>query len=223
MLEIYTIVKDHGPVGLMLALLLFISHRVLGESIKLLVEKAKLHFFVKRQASMVMHAFFTEIDTILEVEIRSSMYYPTKPIRQMLFKDLLIVSLTSLREVAATIALEDQRKWTTAQWVYNMRKHLNEINSIYIKKAQDLGIPPIVYERYSEWYFERLHLMNSIIEQIGASDMAPTVEGKTSTVLMMFNLFVVTVMAGCYDTMNTLNGEITGIPYKGGSVEPLHD
>lgn len=223
MLDIFTIIKDHGLQGLILALMIFIVYRILGESIKVLVERTKLRFFIKRQANMAMHAFFTEIDTILAVEVNSSVFYTHKPVRQMLLRDLLTISLTSLREVAAAIAIEKQSEWTTAEWVFNMRKHLNVINLTYIKKAQDIGIPPIVYEKYSEWYFDRLHLMHSIIDQIGASDMAPTIEGKTSTVLMMFNLFVVTTMAGCHETMNSLNGELTGLIYKGGSIEPLHD
>lgn len=221
MLETLEILKAYGWKGLVLAVVLFVGYKLINDGVTAVSEKIKNKMLEKRQERLSMHAFFNSMNYILNVEIHSLNIFPDKPVRQALTKDLIFCSLSSMHEVAEKIIKTDHTGWSKAEWTFQMRTMLNEMNTLFLAKCFAKGIPQVVYMKYLEWYFDRLNHMRALVDQIAASELSPTPESKTSTLLLLFNLFITTMMGDCESAMNELNGEITGIAYNGGVIEPL--
>lgn len=221
MLEALNILKSYGWKGLILALIFATVYKLATVGISAATDKIKSKLVEKRKACLSMHAFFTSMNYILNVEIHALNVFPDKPVRQALTKDLIYCSLSSMHEVAEKMVKIDHTEWSKAEWTFQMRNMLNDMNTTFRNKAHTTGIPEIVYMKYLEWYFDRLNHMRTLVDQIAASDLSPTPESKTSTLLLLFNLFITTMMGDCESAMSELNGEITGINYRGGLIEPL--
>lgn len=215
------ILKEYGWQGLLLGAVLFLLYSFLGEGLKTLSEKAKNKLLQKKEAQLKMHAFFNAMSYSLNVEIQAMTLFNDKPIRQTLLKDLVYCSLASVEEVAERIAETDHSKWNYTEWNYEMRSALNEMNTEFVQKCVNRGMPEIVYKKYLVWYFERLNYMRIFIDQIAGTESYATPESKTSALFLMFNLFLVTFIGDAERTLKELNGEISGLHYKGGIVEPL--
>lgn len=215
------ILKEYGWQGLLLGAVLFLLYSFLGEGLKTLSEKAKNKLLQKKEAQLKMHAFFNAMSYSLNVEIPAMTLFNDKPIRQTLLKDLVYCSLASVEEVAERIAETDHSKWNHTEWNYEMRSALNEMNTEFVQKCVNRGMPEIVYKKYLVWYFERLNYMRIFIDQIAGTESYATPESKTAALFLMFNLFLVTFIGDAERTLKELNGEISGLYYKGGIVEPL--
>ena len=221
MLEILNILKQYGWAGLGLALVLFVVYKFVSEWSKDLFENLKLKLEAKRQESLSMHTFFNTINYVLNVELQALNVFNNKPVRQALTKDLIFCSPTSMHEIAEKMVAADQTNWSKAEWRFQMLNHLNDMNTSFLNMCHAKGIPQPVYMKYLDWYFERLTRLRQMVDRIENSPQTPTPESKTSTLLLLFSLFITTMMGDCESAMHELNGEITGIAYRGGIVEPL--
>lgn len=221
MLEILNILKQYGWTGLALGLILFIVYKLATEWSKDLFENIKLKLAEKRQENLSMHTFFNTINYVLNVELHALNVFQNKPVRQALTKDLIFCSLASMYEIAEKIVKADQSNWSKAEWRFQMLNHLNDMNTSFLNMCHAKGIPQQVYMKYLDWYFERVVRLRQMVDQIENSAQTPTPESKTSTLLLLFSLFITTMMGDCESAMNELNGEITGLVYKGGIIEPL--
>lgn len=223
MIEIFDILKVYGWKGLLLSTILFVAYKIGAEWLKNLTDKARARAIAKKQSRLNMHVFFNAMSYILNVEIHSMSIFPDKPVRRELTKDLMYTALVSMHEIAETMANLDYDNISNAEWMFQNRKLLNEMQTLFLNKCLVKGIPPVVYSKYTDWYFTRLRHMREMVDHIGTNDTYPTPEIKTSTFLLMLNLFITTIMADCVAAMHALNGEITGLSYKSGTIEALHD
>lgn len=223
MLEIFNILRDYGWKGLIVAGLLFGLYKIISLWITSFTKTAKIKLFERRQEKLIMHSFFNDINYMLNVEVFSLVVFPDKPVRQALTKDLIMCSLTSMHEAAEKMANADHSEWDRPQWTFHMRSMLNEMNTMFLNKCVQRGIPEIVYGKYLEWYFRRLNTMRSLVDRVSFNEKYPTLESKTSAVFEILTMFTVTMMGDCRAAMEELNGELTGLTYHGGIIEPLHD
>lgn len=221
MIDVLNIIREYGWGGLFLIALLITTYKIVGV---LLISASKTIQFKslgKRQENLSKHAFFNSIRYILNVEIYAIDTFKDKPVRQALTRNLMICSLTAMHDVAEIIINKDHSKLSKYEWTYEVLLALNQMNSLFLNECQSRGIPQIVHTKYIVWYLDRLSHMRALVDQISASEMAPTAESKTSMLLLLFTLFITTMMGDCETTMHDLNGEITGIPFSGGTIEPL--
>lgn len=221
MLDLLNVLKTYGWQGFILGVLLFALHKLFGDGVSAVSEKIKLKILERRQSRLSMHVFFTSMSYMLNVELHSLVFFPDKPVRQALTKDLIYCSLSSMNEVAEKIIQMDHTGWSRAEWTFQIRNKLNEMNTLFLNKCQSKGIPEVVYMKYLDWYFERLNHMRSLVDQVASSELSPTPESKTSTLLLLFSLFITTMMGDCESALSELNGDITGMIYNGGIIEPL--
>lgn len=215
------ILKEYGWTGLIVAGGILLLYTLVGESLKALSEKARNKLLQKKEVKLKMHAFFNAMSYTLNVEIPAMTLFNDKPVRQMLMKDLVYCSLASVEEVTERIAETDHSEWNYSEWNYEMRSALNDMNTEFIQKCINRGMPEVVYKKYLVWYFERLNYMRIFIDQIAGTASYATPESKTSALFLVFNLFLVTFVADAEKTLQELNGEISGLSYKGGIVEAL--
>ena len=221
MLEILNVVKEYGWGGLIVAIILIGGYKLIGETLTEISIRTKNKILNRSVVKLKQHAFFNAINYSLNVEIPAMNIFPSRPVRQILIKDLIYCSLASVEEVAQKIANTNHDGWNHATWNYEMRSALIEMNTSFIDKCDNRGMPQTVYRKYLVWYFDRLNHMRIMIDQISGSEIYSTPESKTSALLLSFNLFLVTMVADAERTLKSLNGDITGLMYKGGSIEPL--
>lgn len=221
MLELITILQSYGWAGLILAFSLFVIYKMFNVSINLFFNKMKMRFVETRQIRLLMHSIFSTIKYAIDIESLSLVIFKGKPVRQALIRELLICSLTALEDVATKIAKEDHKGWSNTKWAYNMKMYINELHTLFVNRAISHGIPKEVYLKYMDWYFYRLSYLRNMIDHISSDPAYPSPEIKTSTLLLFLSLMVGTIMADCEETLKNLNGEITGLEYNGGIIEPI--
>ena len=221
-LELITILKGYGWAGIILAFALFALYKAFNVSLMILGRKFQNRFIESRKKKLLLHPFFTTIQHALDVDMHSSEFFADKPVRERLMKDLINCSLSSMQEVAHKMASENYSGWTDARWSYRMKLYLTEAHSLFINKCILQGIPKVVYMRYMEWFFVHMDYMRTAVDQISSDSTYPTLETKTSTILLFFSLIISTLMADSEETLLSLNGEITGMSYNGGIIEDIH-
>jgi len=213
--------KQYGWGGLLLAGVLYVGYKFIGDWVKDFSERTKKKLMQRREVKLKMHAFFNAISYALNVEIPAMTVFRQKPNRQLLLKDLIYCTVASMGEVSENITNMNHTDWNHTQWNYEMRAAINEMNILFIEKCINKGIPEVVYKKYLVWYFERLNHMRIIVDQIAGAETYPTPEIKTSTLFLAFNFFLVTMIADAEKTLKELNGDITGISYRGTTIEAL--
>lgn len=222
-LELLDILKTYGWKGLILIIAIFVIYKITSDLAASIVEKIKILLFHKRQERLCMHAFFNSINYILDVEIHTLNIFPAQPVRRALTKDLIVCSLTSMLEVATKMIKTTNKKWSGREWAHHVHNMLNDMDSLFLNKCMIKGIPRPVYIKYLEWYLIRINHLRTTVDHIAISKLSPTPASKTFTLLMLFNLFVTTMMGDCETAVYELNGDITGLIYQGGVIEPLSD
>lgn len=221
MLDILTIIKEYGWTGLLAGFLLYFAYRSIAEIAKAIGNKAKESMTQKKYIALKKHVFFNSMDYALNVEIHGLSLFHGKPIRQALLRDLMYCALVSMEEVSERIAEMDQSNWTDAEWIYQIKNQLNDMNVIFVARCIKMGIPEVVYNKFAEWHYPRLDKLRTMVDNIVSNGRNPTAETKTSSLFMLFNLFISVMMGDCKRTLQQLNGDITNMQYKGGLIEPL--
>lgn len=222
MLELITILKGYGWAGVILAFTLFAIYKAFNVSLLILARKIHNKFSDNKQKKLLMHPFFTTIQHAIDVDTYSSDFFHDKPIREKLMRDLIKCSLESMQDIAIKMANENYSGWSDVRWGYRMKLYITEAHSIFIHKCILMGIPKIVYARYMDWFFTRLNYMRLAVDQISTDSTYPTLETKTSTILLFFSLTISALMVDSEETLLSLNGEITGKTYGGGIIESIH-
>ncbi len=194
MIDIFDILKLYGWKGLVLFAIFFVAYKIGSEWFKSLADKVKARAIAQKQSRLNMHVFFNAINYILNVEIHSMHIFSDKPVRKEITKDLMYTALVSMHEIAETMANLDYDNMSNAEWVFQNRKLLNEMQTLFLNKCIVKQIPTTIYTKYTEWYFVRLQHLREMVDHIGTNDTYPTPEIKTATPLLMLNLFITTIM-----------------------------
>lgn len=218
--ELSEILKEYGWTGLFGISLMYFLYKMSGELVKHLFNKIK-KTFSKPEKDLTLHSFFIAIDYAINVEIESITVFPDKPVRQMITKDLMNCTLNSMKETTLNMTKNHNDQWSINQWTFEMKNMINDMNSKFIIKCISKNIPNVIYVKHLEWYSQRLNYMTNLVDQLAVSDLSTSIKHKTDVLLMLFNLFVSTMMADCETTMTELNGEITGLIYNGRAIEPF--
>lgn len=219
--EVIDIIRNYGWRGALVMIVVTVTVKTLGELSKLAVKQIRIRRVEKNQIQLNLHSFFTSVNYTLNVEIASMSPFKDMPVRNALSRDLMYCTISTMKEAGERIAAMDQRGWTHEYWTYEMRNQMNVIHVSFIDKCRDRRIPLVVVSRYQEWYFLRLSFMMNIIDSISASEGSYTATGKTSSLLLSMKLLITTMMGDCERVMLGLNGELTGMEYAGGILEPL--
>lgn len=212
--------NKYGWQGLVVSAVLYFALKIITNNINN-INLSLSKIYKKSDISLENHSFFNAINYALNVELHAITVFANKPIRQAIVKDLIYCSLSTLEEICETISKIDHSGMDYAKWNFAMRSNINSMDQMFIKKCNDRGIPPVVYLKYFQWYGYRMEKMREFIDQISGSKRFSVIETKTYALLMMFHMFVSVMMADAECAMNSLNGEITGLPYKGGFIEAL--
>jgi len=178
----------------------------------------KTEFSVHDQ--LANHQFFSNLAFKLDNEIHSlTLNNKTTPIRQKLFRKLLELKLISIQAVVETIISEDMENMNPYQWagfitgeIYKGDKHLETITL----KA---GIPSIVVSKFMVWQMRTVELLTNYVNDLAISTVYSSNMARTNTLLYLLSLQLITIIGDAEKTLGELNGEISGLVYKGEEIE----
>lgn len=177
--------------------------------------------FKKKEYSndLKFHSFFNNAEYRMLVEIPSLELFSNKPVRQKIFRDLLYIECKTIYDICFEIAKLDMSEWTEEQWKTEISKKVGEILSTFIKKSRDEGIPEIVIEKYNKWHNGSFELLFNYISLLGNETIYTSNIMRTNTFFLIMNLLLITTLADAERSLKEINGEITGLVYKGKKIE----
>lgn len=165
------------------------------------------------------HQFFTNARYRLISDIPNLDIFPDKPVRQEMVRDMMHAHISALYELSLEFVSNDIKAWTTEQWANEATNLIGRVNQEFERRVMDEGMPKIIIEKYNRWRASTSSTVFEYINGIAVSKMYETNYGRTNTLLILFNLVLVTTIGNAEQTLAELNGEISGIKYKNGIIE----
>lgn len=220
--EIFNLIADYGWPAIIPIIIIFIFWRLISAFFKNKLSTFNFfHFFKKKETNndLKFHSFFNNAEYRMLVEIPSLDLFNNKPVRQKIFKDLLYIECKAIYDTCYDIAKLDMSSWSDSQWSIEISKKVNEILTIFIKKSREEGIPDLVIERYNKWHNGSFELLFNYINLLGSESIYTNNIMRTNTFFLIMNLLLITTIADAERSLKELNGEISGLKYKGKTIE----
>lgn len=165
------------------------------------------------------HTFFNNTEYRMMAEIPTLELCPNKPVRQQIFRDLLLIESKVIHDVCSEIIKIDMSDWSQEQWITELSKKVSEILYRFNKKCLEEGIPEIVLSKYNKWHVSNYSMLFDYVTILGNSDVYHNNSARLNTFLLIMNLMLSTCIADAERTLKNLNGEITGKIYKNMKIE----
>lgn len=181
------------------------------------LKKTEIHPIQK--ISLDTHELFPKFQKLLYVEIPYLDLLPSKPVKQRMFRDLLIYFVKTVQEECIEMAKIDRDDWSQDKWVVEITNHANRIVHNFKIHCIDNGIPEIVFEKFNRWNQQTLDLLYDHIANIGNSDMYHSNTERTNTLFLIIGLLILVTIGDAEKTIKELNGEVAGKNYKGFTIE----
>ena len=201
--EAIKVLGEHGWA----AVILFIFGGVLIRflSVQISVWKARsvdqiMKLELRRQSELKNHQFFANIHFRLHSEIPTLTLNKDQPVREDLFRTLLTVTLISLKEIIDTV-VGSNLDGTPSEWATNVNREMQKHDRMIEEKAVQEGIPLILISRYIVWKRNSDEVLNNYVNDLAISEVYVTNLARTNTLLV------------------GLNGEISGMTFKGKLIE----
>lgn len=174
----------------------------------------------KSENSLKYHPFFSNAEYRLEVEISNMELIPDKPIRDRICRDLLEITVRNIyticNEIANDTSLDD---WSNEKWTDEITQKINLIAINTEIEAERYDIPDVVIRKFSKWNSKTIESLKDYVLMLGQSKLYSTNVAKTNTLLFIMNLLLVTTLGDAERTLREINGELTGLIYKGNTIE----
>lgn len=160
--------------------------------------------------------FFNDRYRILKIEIPNLELTVDQPVRDRLFKDLLTLSFTLIYETADKIVNDPGlADWSAQEWMERISQFVNSLLRKTEERAHKAQIPDIVIKKYLRWQVESVESLNEYILLLGNSKLYSTSIAKTNTLLLIMNLMLECTLGDADQELSSINGELTGLNYKG--------
>lgn len=136
--------------------------------------------------------------------------------RQMIFRDLLFIKFKTFREKVFDIEKRPDFNTLNRRELYSLIVDcLYETIQRYEERALTSGIPPIVIEKFNEWHNTTVEFALKSAELITQSPVYKTNTDVICGMYLLHAAMLEVTIAEAEKTLTDLNGEITGIEYKG--------
>ena len=220
--ELFKLYVDYGWTAVFLTVVLAALTWFFTVNIKVWRQRAKDDYDRRellKQDELTQHQFFANLDFKLNTEIPTMVLDNKQPIRQKLFRKLLVVTLLSLKEIINTIITSDIDSMSPSQWSMFVLSELNQIERSLEEKALKEGIPNILVSKYLVWEKKSALILKDYITDLAISELYPNNLVRTNTLLFLLNLKLITIVGDAERSLRDLNGELTGLSYNGDTIE----
>lgn len=217
------ILSEYGLAGFLVLALSTVALRILtkdyksslGNFINLMGQDEP----VEKQTELKYHPFFSSAHYKIVAEIPVLELSPNKPVKQMMFRDILTIYIKSMLDTCSEIIELDMTGWSGEKWSNEVSKNLNRLVTDFHKNAIAAGIPDAALFKFSKWHYPTLEMLYEYITMLGTSSIYSTNQTRTSTFLLMMNLLLVTTLGDAERSLKELNGEVGGKMYKNQILE----
>jgi len=222
--ELINIVLEYGWVAaviviLSLGLIKYIIGHLSVWAKRKTVPTEKNDYAIENHSDLKLHPFFANVDYKLNVDIPTMEFDSDKPIRRKLARQLLCLTIQSYRNAACTLAHENMNGWSSEKWTSEvMRVFTTAMRSLEIESRED-GIPDIIIQKFVRWNGKTRDTLHDYVAMLGSSRSYKTNLAKTNTLFLVMNILLVSTLGDAERTLKELNGEITGLEYKGSTLE----
>lgn len=171
---------------------------------------------LSNEKMLEFHPLFTNSHYRYLIEIPALDLIPDKPNREKVFKDLLIIAVKIVYEVASElIASENLKSWTSEEWVDIVSKAINKMVILAEERAKAANIPDLVIRKFLKWHAESVAQLHEYVLLLANSKLYNTNLSKMNTLLLMLHLLIVTILGDAERVIADINGEISGLNYNG--------
>ncbi len=135
--------------------------------------------------------------------------------RQLLFRDILQLKFKQFRnyvENSSALITEDM---TGQEMFHVVVEQFNDAVDSYEQEAINRGIPEVVMVKYGEWQLRSYEFTLRATEMICLSQGYGTNESRMQAIYSLITAMMELTIAEAEKTLTELNGELTGIEYKG--------
>lgn len=167
-----------------------------------------------KKNELKFHSFFTNAEYRLVAEIPSLEILPDKPVKEQMFKDLIMLQTKVIYESCRDIIDVEFDDWSSDQWQNEISKKITEMISTIYMRAKAEGIPEIVIAKYNRWNIASFEMLYEYVKILGTSTTYSDNITRTNTLLLIMNLMLVTIVADAEKSLKELNGEVAGKTYK---------
>lgn len=215
---ILTLLSTYGTPAILAIIIIYIIWLVLTSFLS-----AKLKNFFSGTSSqdeskkneLKFHTFFSNAEYRIVAEIPSLEIMPEKPVKERMYKDLILIETKVIYDSCLEIIDMDFADWSAEQWQNAIAKKVTDMISTISKKCREEGIPDIVIIKYNRWNMASFDMLYEYIKILGMSATYPDNLTRTNTLLIIMNLLLVTIVADAEKSLRELNGEVAGKQYKG--------
>jgi hypothetical protein len=217
------ILSEYGLTGFILVLVVTVAFKVLmneyygslGKFAKSLSGPAA----ESGAAELRYHPFFSSAHYKIIAELPTLELSPTKPVKQMMFRDILTIYIKTMIDTCSEIVESDMSGWSGEKWSNEVSKHMNCLVTDFHTNALAAGIPDAALSKFSKWHYPTLEMLYEYIVMLGNSNIYATNLARTNTFLLMMNLLLVTTLGDAERSLKELNGEVSGKMYKNEILE----
>lgn len=137
------------------------------------------------------------------------------PGRQMLFRDILQLKFLQFREYVQSAGNSVTESMSGQEMFHVVVEQFNDAVDKYEQEAINRGVPEVVMVKYGEWQLRSYEFTLRATEMICLSQGYGTNESRMQAIYSLITAMMELTIAEAEKTLTELNGELTGIEYKG--------
>lgn len=171
-------------------------------------------------SSLIRDAFFAKTQHRIMVEIPMLDLIPHKPVRERLFKDLLVVAFQTIHNAMLEfVSNESLPTWSTEEWQEKAAMAVTAIIVSTEDSARRIQIPELAIRKFLKWHTLHVDQIHDYIRQLGNSKLHDTPMAKTSILLLIMDLLLVSVLGDGERVIDEISGDLLGLSYRGLPIE----
>lgn len=137
------------------------------------------------------------------------------PGRQLLFRDILRLKFMNFKIFIEEIEFKYDNEMTGQQLFHIFSEAFNETVDAYEREAISHNIPEVVMSKYGEWQFKSYEYTMKATELICSSNGYGSNTARMNAIYSLITAMMELTVAEAEKTLTMLNGELTGVEYKG--------
>ena len=164
------------------------------------------------------HAFFQKVDYILryklpDIKLNYKGTYCAG--RTAMFRDMLITKFELWRDMISDICTSDYEHMSNADIRQMFTQETLDLVTQYETKWQQNGVPKVVVSKFHEWHDNHAEMFLGTVDSITLGACFGSQREIINAILEMNMLMVLLTLLDAEKTLGDLNGEISGLEYKG--------
>lgn len=221
--NVLAIIADYGLLGgISIVLVIFVGfilYKFIVAKIDIWATKKKSNTTNMIKDNLKYHSFFTDAKYKLSIEIPNIEFNPNEPVRQRLFRTLIRLRVQTIMDKVTEFVGRDMDSWGADQWANEFNDMITNTITEFDRRAREEGVPDVVISKFNRWHLKILETVNDNVTKLVNSTIYNTNVARTNTLLFIMNLLLTTTISDAETTILSLNGEISGLEYKGGIIE----